>query len=240
MTDFNEIIKAIPIEPYYRDPQADIVIYCSDCRLVLPLIPDKSIDLVLTDFPYGNNTDYGVYQDDQANLLSLIADIMPSIFKIGKVSLITTGIGNMFSYPHPDWVLSWHWEHTNAGSSHWGFNNWQPILAYGKDPYLTNGLGRRQDARGAINTGNYQDKMIQHNLLSAYHFPCPKPTELWEWIIQRGSVKNTDLILDPFLGSGTTAYCAKKLGRKCIGIEISEAYCKIAQDRLSQSVMRLN
>src|SRR3972149_1227293 len=49
---FNEIIEAIPVKPYYRDEQADVVIYCADCRDILPLIPDKSIDLVLTDPPY--------------------------------------------------------------------------------------------------------------------------------------------------------------------------------------------
>ena len=48
------------------------------------------------------------------------------------------------------------------------------------------------------------------------------------------------IILDPFLGSGTTAVCAKKLGRKCIGIEIEEKYCKIAVERLRQSVMKLD
>ena len=46
-------------------------------------------------------------------------------------------------------------------------------------------------------------------------------------------------VLDPFLGSGTTAVCAKKLNRKCIGIEIEEKYCEIAANRCSQSVMRL-
>jgi site-specific DNA-methyltransferase (adenine-specific) len=45
-----------------------------------------------------------------------------------------------------------------------------------------------------------------------------------------------DLVLDPFLGSGTTARACKDLGRKCIGIEISQKYCDIAIRRLAQEV----
>ena len=48
-----------------------------------------------------------------------------------------------------------------------------------------------------------------------------------------------DVILDPFLGSGTTCWCAKKLGRKSIGIEVEERYCEIAATRCSQGVMQL-
>jgi DNA modification methylase len=46
-----------------------------------------------------------------------------------------------------------------------------------------------------------------------------------------------DTILDPFIGSGTTARACKDLGRKCIGIEISQKYCDIAVKRLGQEVM---
>ena len=48
-----------------------------------------------------------------------------------------------------------------------------------------------------------------------------------------------DTILDPFLGSGTTASTAKKLNRRCIGIEIEERYCEIAANRCRQMVMDL-
>jgi len=44
------------------------------------------------------------------------------------------------------------------------------------------------------------------------------------------------MVLDPFLGSGTTARACKDLGRKCIGIEISKKYCDIAIKRLGQEV----
>jgi DNA modification methylase len=43
-----------------------------------------------------------------------------------------------------------------------------------------------------------------------------------------------DIILDPFIGSGTTAIAAKKLGRKYIGYDISKEYCKLAEDRIKK------
>ena len=51
---------------------------------------------------------------------------------------------------------------------------------------------------------------------------------------------HNDLILDPFLGSGTTCYCAKKLNRYSVGIEIEEKYCEIAANRCRQEVMELS
>ena len=200
-------------------------IICGDCLEIMKDIPDKCVDLTLTDFPYGNDTDYGNhYLDTQENLLCLIKRAMPEILRISNVTLIACGVGNMFKYPTPDWVLSWHWHHTNSGSSCWGFNTWQPILAYGKDPYLANRLGRRQDSTGEKRI----DRHIKH--------PCPKPLAVWEWFLTRGSIKEGDIVFDPFIGSGTTAEACQLTHRNYIGVEINPEYCKIAGERLAQRV----
>jgi len=67
--------------------------------------------------------------------------------------------------------------------------------------------------------------------------PSQKPIRLMLELVVDGGGK---LILDPFMGSGTTLFAAKKLNRKSIGIEIEEKYCEISAKRCSQEVMELN
>ena len=71
--------------------------------------------------------------------------------------------------------------------------------------------------------------------------PCPWPPEIPTRLIKMFTLdrKFVPLILDPFLGSGTTCYCAKKLNRSSIGIEIEEKYCEIAAKRCSPEVMAI-
>ena len=64
--------------------------------------------------------------------------------------------------------------------------------------------------------------------------PFEKPLKLMEYLIKNSEA---NLILDPFLGSGTTALAAKRLKRNFIGIEISPEYCEIARQRLRQSIL---
>lgn len=62
--------------------------------------------------------------------------------------------------------------------------------------------------------------------------PAPFPLKFAERCI---SATNAKVILDPFVGSGTTALAVKNLGRKYIGIELSEEYCKMARERLNDA-----
>ena len=65
--------------------------------------------------------------------------------------------------------------------------------------------------------------------------PAPFPIELPQKFINLYTYKN-DLILDPFLGSGTTAIAAKLLDRNFVGYEIEEEYIEIAKNRIKKEV----
>lgn len=66
--------------------------------------------------------------------------------------------------------------------------------------------------------------------------PTPKPYELIKRLIAVGSNEG-DIVLDPFMGSGTTAIAAKLLRRRFIGFEINEKFVKVAQQRLNQKLI---
>lgn len=206
--------------PYYRD--AYCTIYHGDCREVLPTLPRANV--LLTDPPYGVGESYASFNDTPENLDALLVDVVPLLFAAAPRLAITPGVGNLWRYPRPKWVMSWV-TMAGAGSGPWGFCCWQPILVYGADPYMANGKGRRPDT-------------IQSNESSEKNgHPCPKPVGVWMKILDRVSVVNGETVLDPFMGSGTTLRVAKDLGRQAIGIEIEERYCEIAARRLQQEVL---
>ena len=83
------------------------------------------------------------------------------------------------------------------------------------------GWVRRQDV-WSVPTSNYQGA----------HFAV-FPQKLPE-LCMKASTKEGDIVLDPFMGSGTTAYVAQRLGRKWIGIELNDEYADIIKERTKQ------
>ncbi len=99
-----------------------------------------------------------------------------------------------------------------------------PALNYRPDRYKSQLKNPTDVWRISMVSGNFEERTSH---------PAQYPEELIERIIKAGSDRG-DLILDPFMGSGTTAAVAKKLGRNYVGYEIEKEYCLIAEDRLSK------
>ena len=210
------------MQPYYE--RGGITIYHGDCREILPTL--SGVDLVLTDPPWNVGRDYGPETDDMQApdvFSAWIASWMPRVLRLGTTVLVTPGIRNLAIYLayQPKWILAWH-KPFGVGRTPVGFNNWDPILLWGK--------WRKR---------HYGDYILEPLALGdktlGLH-DCPKPLNLMRTLISRNS-DDEGLVLDPFMGSGTTLRAAKDLGHRAIGIDIEERYCEIAANRLAQDVL---
>jgi site-specific DNA-methyltransferase (adenine-specific) len=206
------------IKPYYE--RDGITIFNADCRDVLPLIAHHYIDLLVADPPYGfRKADWdSAFQTDW---LEQAAEMRP------YAMAIMPGVNNILRMPRTigryeyRWMLSMHL--TNGMTRGlMGFGNWIPVLVYATpDESLHQ---PQQDATAVPVVG----EMPAH--------PSPKPLRAMTWLVSRFKGR---VLLDPFMGSGTTLVAAKQMGWRAIGIEIEERYCEIAARRLEQSVLPL-
>jgi DNA modification methylase len=96
--------------------------------------------------------------------------------------------------------------------------------------WFTRGRHKWQD--GAAGHGSVW-RLAREQQQQGKQHPVSFPIEIPLWSILATTEAN-DLVLDPFMGGGTTLVAAKRLGRRAIGIEIEEKYCEIAVDRLRQ------
>jgi site-specific DNA-methyltransferase (adenine-specific)/modification methylase len=217
------------VTPYY---DADgITLYCADCRDVLPTIAPGSVDLVLTDPPYGvaERTDRAskgravlapcydfppVFGDDEP--------FDPSrLLRFGRVMLFGANHFADRLPPSASWIV---WDkrdgipsNDNADCELIWSNAGGPARLY------------RHTWNGMIKASERDERRVH---------PTQKPVALMRWILDKWS-KPGDLILDPYMGSGPIARACADLGRRYIGIEIEERYCEIAAKRLSQAVLPL-
>lgn len=204
-------------------------IVMGDCLDLMRKMEDKSIDLVLTDPPYGIGADKGVggfgssktdkhYKGDWDNQIPN-KEIFDEILRIGKKVVIWGG--QFFTEMLPS-------------NGHW--------IVWDKkgDIVFDNPFGDCELAWTNIDRKSVKKyRCIQQGFIAEerdrFH-PTQKPVKLFSQILQDYSEDN-DLIFDPFMGSWTTARACMDLGRNFIGAELSEEYCKIGENRLKQQVL---
>jgi DNA modification methylase len=199
-----------------------VTLYLGDCREILPTL--GKVDAVVTDPPYGNGTEYGIFNDTESAVRELIETVLPWAQENAQRTLVTSGNQCQHLYPRPRWTLAWVTP-AGAGSGPWGFSCWQPILAYGSCPYLASGQGRRSDI------------LIHTESSEPNGHPCPKPINFMKKLIERASLAG-QVILDPFMGSGTTGVAAVNMGRKFTGVEIEPRFFDIAVRRINDALAR--
>lgn len=244
------------MKPYWKDNSG--VLYHGDCLEIMRELEDKSVDLVLTDPPYGttqNKWDSIIPLEPMWEQLRRVIKPNGAIVIMSQ-SIFTAQI--MTTSPFFRYCLIW--EKTKAG----GFLNanrmplqaheditihykklptYNPQKEEGK-PYtkkaVSNGDGGnygRFNRVGTINENKGERfprsviKVSNDNHGSLHK--TQKPVALMEYLIKTYTNEG-ETVLDFTMGSGTTLVAAKNLGRRYIGIEIEKKYCKIAAQRLGQ------
>lgn len=201
-----------------------VELYCGDCREILPEI---SGDIVVTDPPYGLQYPYRSYDDTRENLRRLVDAVMPEILRIGR-AVVMPGPSQIGLYPQPEWIGCVTWNTTGTFGKR-GYSQWTPLLFYGPDvPGFGNVNGITKSDVLAISGGGGVGFMRDGE--KDIH-TCPKPLNMMKKVIQRHTMEN-EIVIDPFMGSGTTAIACVQMGRRFIGIEQDPEYFQSAVERI--------
>jgi site-specific DNA-methyltransferase (adenine-specific) len=217
--------------PFYSDE--DITIINDDCLNVIDSLPPA--DLVLTDPPYKLSQKYGSSIDpDNLRAVSSLLLVLPKAERILKD-------GKFLVSFYDNRILSFLFEAARNTK-----------LTYQKSIYLYRRWGNAHKWGGWMQTTDpicffrkYSEQNFEWNGGDVKHdcyikdkpepvetgHPAQKPLEILIDIIN-WTTKPGDLIIDPYMGSGTTLIAAKLCGRKAVGIEQSRDYCNMAKDRI--------
>lgn len=244
--------------PYYE--RDGLVIYHGECREVLRQLPPESIDLVLTDPPYSSGglmrSDRNMATSAKYRMTNTIKTnpefsgdnrdqhsfIYWSSFWLGECADAMKSAGAIISFI--DWrnlhclidavqvaglvyrgIIGWDKTEQCRPQQAWFSSQLEFAVTATKGP-IERGAGAAGVCRHGVLRHRVNNQEKQHI--------TEKPIPLLKDIISTRD--DWQLVLDPFMGSGTTLRAAKDLGRHAIGIESEEAYCEVAARRLDQMV----
>lgn len=252
-------------KPYYDED--GITIYHGDCREILPHL--EPVDMIFTDPPYGHNNNndgdlihrweaalgHPPCEEDSSLEARPIANDGPEanelvwwlfkeckrLLKNGSCCCCCCGGGGGPDPQFARWslwldeVLSFKqmviWDKGPMGMGWHSRRSYECVLVAQRDAGKCNWYDETDRVENII---RHIPKLIPR----ATDHPTPKPPELPASFIQWHTLPG-DVVLDPFMGGGSTAEAAKLTGRRFIGVELNERWIEIAVKRLAQGVLAL-
>jgi site-specific DNA-methyltransferase (adenine-specific) len=218
--------------------QADTNLVLGDCIEYLQTLPPNSVDCLVTDAPYG--IDYESNRREvKESLGGIVGDKMEAFTLLKAMCMILSEKikPNSHLYFFTSWkvyskfeeiistwfnitnVLVWDKGNHGAGDLEGNYGEQYELIIFAN-------TGRR------ILNGDRPTNIICYPKVSNLKHPTEKPVGLIEKLI-KNSTKEGEVVLDPFMGSGSTCLAAKNTGRKYIGVEIDEKWYKLAQQTLN-------
>lgn len=196
-------------------------------------------DMIITDPPYNIGFNYNQYEDNMSDeqYIDMIAQLRGYPLAIihypeETMQYFVPALGI------PDEVITWCYNSNLPKQSRLiNFYNCKPNFNAVKQPYKNPNDKRvkkliENGSQGTRLYDWFSDIQLVKNVSKEKFHPCPVPIELMERIIKL-TTEEGDVVLDPFMGSGTTALACLNTNRKFIGFEIDKKYFDIANERIS-------
>jgi len=201
------------------------ILYLGDAISYMRALPDKSVNAIITDPPYGVGIEYSnMFEDTPEYVRKLLVSLIEEGVRIADVVLFPSGkfeneLWLMQNYP-PRWRICWY-KGAQSTASPIGFCDWEMIMVYGENVYRF-----------------VHDYMPVRTTPANNGHPCPKDVHWATWLVNKFTKKG-DIVFDPFMGSGTTGVACAQLGREFIGCEIEPKYYDIASKRIEKAKRQL-
>ena len=200
---------------------AKIELILGDCLMEMKKIPDKSIDLVLTDPPYGIGQHGGVFRARKGQY--------KKVFEKGN-----------WDNKRPDKIYFDEMIRVSKNQIIFGGNYFTDYLPVSRGWIYWGKKMGGDFSDGELAWTSYDRVLKEFQFCNKFHgkeHPTQKPIELIKWCIQQADYWDIpQTILDPFAGSFTTAVACKKLKRNCIAIEVNPKYYEIGKKRVDNTI----
>ena len=238
------------------DKKLNIELQCLDAIEGLKKLPSNTVDLIVTDPPYNLSKNYGTSSDDLSfeEYLDFSSKWLSEAKRVLKetgtiyvfmgmqyISYLYSILDRDLNFSFNSWIT---WFYTQGVGKTKGYSpRHDDILMFTKtkkfifnldDIRIPQKFYRRVNNMRGANPGNvWEFSHVHYCSANRQSHPTQKPEGLIERMILASSNKG-DLVLDPFVGSGTTARVCQQLGRNFIGFDNNEDYIQMAKNRLKQ------